>query len=1173
MRMLEDHISPQELANLPEKPEALAAGTLVQRQLSDHLDQCEACAALVQTHWSLSRLADDLNWGNGGESCAHDQVWLELVAGLRPGESASLLSHAAGCAKCAQELRLALELGQPAQNDDTQPELQMEMLESAKPTWQSRMAKRMTAEACALRPSYSPAVHSRTVHGWRGWRNSWWPASLAATALLALAFAGIWTWRVVNPSEPHLLALAYNKQRTLPLRIPGGDPVPLSSVTRGTTHRLSEPSELARLGARAREHLEKTPNSPYWHQILGEVELLEGEDDAALSNFDFAVNSGTKLPNLLSDKAAALFQIGVNADSPQNFAQAADIYSVEIAAHSPDASLLYYNRALCWEHQNLRQNALSDLRTALSIEKSPAWREAIRSEIDRLAALSAGYTTDGYEPALEEATESLLPQWSSSPQARAEIARTARLGLRHGDRWLHEWIASPHTALTAKADQDLAAAARHGSSGEEEASLREGRQAAALYASAANPTGRARAELAEVYALQRLDRAGPCLAAAAALEREPQISSFAWIRTQLTLEEGSCGMLRGDYDRADRSFASAVSLSVEHGLDFLHLRAIGAQAVLLDFRGTPLGGWQINTDALALCARVHCPPIREYEFVYNLVHASQALGERYVAAELMRTGERLASASGDLTAHAYAVENLAVIAGRAGDYATSDSAFQEALTLARANNPILAVRLYRAECQTDRAEILLRRGAQREALSLLTSNGPALLRSAYQPGRLHYFTQLAAAQLALGDSNDALTSALAAVREGELSLPFLRSTTKKEQWQREHSPAYAQLVKVYLQRGQSEEAFTAWERSRIAPFHDLSGIPLSAIFDNRFPRPMEANRSNERVVVLARIDQSYVAWVISPVPLRVLRTTSLGSYADLSELTTTFYRLCSDPDSSLNDVKTVGARLYSLLLAPLADQLNSSATLWIEPDPSLDSIPFSALILPDGRWLDSVYQVRVLPPWWTIHPEIFSGGGSLPLSSRTLVVNAFAAAQGAEAPSDYSEASALARLFPHATLLQGDADTPRRLLKELQAAEIFHFSGHAAAQAQSNTLLLAAAGQTQSSLGADALSSLRLDRCRLAVLAACNTTASNPGRFEPASDLRNALLRSGVHTVIASQWDVDDRSTGALMLAFYRFIAQGFSPANSLQIAQQTVRSDSEWQHPYYWAAFQIFAN
>jgi CHAT domain-containing protein len=162
---------------------------------------------------------------------------------------------------------------------------------------------------------------------------------------------------------------------------------------------------------------------------------------------------------------------------------------------------------------------------------------------------------------------------------------------------------------------------------------------------------------------------------------------------------------------------------------------------------------------------------------------------------------------------------------------------------------------------------------------------------------------------------------------------------------------------------------------------------------------------------------------------------------------------------------------------------------------------------------------------------------------------------------------------PNPILLSGSAADPETVLKDLPTADVFHFSGHAVSGNNPRFLLNAADGRPQQSLNADALGSLDLHRCRIAVLAACNTTASDPGRIEPVLDLRNALLRSGAHSVIASNWDVDNRSTQALMLAFYGQLFQGVAPGQSLQRAEQTVSSDPDWQHPYYWASFQLFVN
>jgi hypothetical protein len=1163
MRLLEDHISPSELANLPTTPEALAAGDPYHQLLWEHLNICAECNALAQTHWSFRQLAAGTHPAGGSEMCVSHETWLELASGLPVDNAESLLLHAAVCKPCSETLKLALGLMQPRPTECEEPEADVRLLESTTAAWQARMAKQMVQENRKLL-AFEPLL-ARTADAPRERRRIGWKVPFAVAAAFVIALGGTWLWRVANPSESRLLSMAYNKQRTLPLRIPGGEPVPLASITRGADDRLNEPSELAKLRARAREHLEKEPQNAYWHQVLGEVELLEGEDSAALVNLEFALNSNKASPNLLADKAAALFGLGVKNNSTQLFAQAADIYSQLISAHSEDAAMLYYNRALCWEHQNLRENAISDLRAALTLEKAPEWQKAIQAEIDRLAATSFS-PSDGYETALQHATETVLPHWADSAQAREQIKHAAEMGLRHGDHWLAAWIASAHTSETANADQHLGASARYGAAGEGQESLAESEEALSLYTHAANFPGRIRAELAEVYALQRLDRASECLKAASRLDGEAHLDSFAWIQTQLILEEGSCSLLGGNYASAQRSFNQAVRLSIEHGLDLLHLRALGAQALLLDFGGSPFGGWQIDTDGLALCDQVHCPPIRRYEFVYSMAQAAAALGEHHVAAELMKTGEQLTAASGDLTAHAYAVETLAVLAGRAGEYTVSDRAFEEASTLAQADNPILKVRLYQAECQTDHAEILLRMGAPKEALALLVRNRPAVVESDYQLGRLHYFTQLSAAQLAVGDQDSALTSAIGAVREAELSLSTVSSSQRREQWQRENAPAYAQLIKVYLQRNESYKAFATWERSRALAFEDLHVNPLQPISEE--PR-LGSNEAigNRRVLVIALIGDNYVGWLVALAPVRVLRTISLGSRAAVLELATAFYHLCSQPESSLSDVKAIAGRLYSVLLAPFADQLSSSA-LWIEVDPSLASIPFSALLLPDGRWLDAAYQIRILPEWWAVHPEILADEAPLPSTARVLVANGFAPAQGVEARSDFSEAATVAHMFPRGSFLEGETATPQRFLTELKSAEAFHFGGHAIVDAQSNDILLAS-----SRVSADSLRSLDLRQCRIAVLAACNTTASDPDQAEPASDLRNALLAAGVHAVIASHWDVDDRSTRALMLDFYHQIVQGSSPANSLQTAEQKVRSDPKWQHPYYWASFQLFAN
>ena len=383
--------------------------------------------------------------------------------------------------------------------------------------------------------------------------------------------------------------------------------------------------------------------------------------------------------------------------------------------------------------------------------------------------------------------------------------------------------------------------------------------------------------------------------------------------------------------------------------------------------------------------------------------------------------------------------------------------------------------------------------------------------------------------------------------------------------------ATGSLSKIFLRRGENTEALQAWERFQNLPFVPANSETFSE--GARLEKSSAIPHSPPSLVlVIALVDDSYVGWLIAPEPLRVLRTVALGDGTALRRLATTFYHLCSDRDSSVADIHTVGSRLFSIVFQPFYGELQGAHQLWLELDPSLSGIPFAALSMPTGGWLGDSMQITLLPPWWSAQSELpRTTAESIPSASRMFVVNGFGPVD--QSLDAYSEAPAISTLFPHTTILNGQAATPQSVLEEIRFADVVHFSGHAANEGGSQFLLNPSGEGAGASLGAGSFSSLRLRHCKLAVLAACNTAGSDPDRPEPMLDLRKALLRSGADTVIASNWDVDDQSTQALMLAFYRQIVQGVPVSQSLERAQKAVRSDVNWGHPYYWASFQIFAN
>jgi CHAT domain-containing protein/tetratricopeptide (TPR) repeat protein len=122
----------------------------------------------------------------------------------------------------------------------------------------------------------------------------------------------------------------------------------------------------------------------------------------------------------------------------------------------------------------------------------------------------------------------------------------------------------------------------------------------------------------------------------------------------------------------------------------------------------------------------------------------------------------------------------------------------------------------------------------------------------------------------------------------------------------------------------------------------------------------------------------------------------------------------------------------------------------------------------------------------------------------------------------------------------------------------------------------------------------------LVVLSACETAVGRIVRGEGIVGLTRAFMFAGAPRVICSLWKVDDEATAALMLKFYELwlgasrdaVAlsepgappgapggskgpnQGqpkLSAAEALRQAQEHVRAQAKWRHPYYWAAWVLW--
>src|SRR5579864_987125 len=93
----------------------------------------------------------------------------------------------------------------------------------------------------------------------------------------------------------------------------------------------------------------------------------------------------------------------------------------------------------------------------------------------------------------------------------------------------------------------------------------------------------------------------------------------------------------------------------------------------------------------------------------------------------------------------------------------------------------------------------------------------------------------------------------------------------------------------------------------------------------------------------------------------------------------------------------------------------------------------------------------------------------------------------------------------------------------------------------------------------------------LVVLSGCDTGLGQEIDGEGLIGLTRGFMYAGASRVVASLWSVSDMATATLMGQFYKSMEKdGMRPAAALRAAQVYMRTQSQWQSPYYWAAFQM---
>jgi CHAT domain-containing protein len=97
---------------------------------------------------------------------------------------------------------------------------------------------------------------------------------------------------------------------------------------------------------------------------------------------------------------------------------------------------------------------------------------------------------------------------------------------------------------------------------------------------------------------------------------------------------------------------------------------------------------------------------------------------------------------------------------------------------------------------------------------------------------------------------------------------------------------------------------------------------------------------------------------------------------------------------------------------------------------------------------------------------------------------------------------------------------------------------------------------------------LNLRGTELVVLSACETGLGEVHNGEGVFGMQRAFQVAGAQSVMMSLWKVSDEATSLFMSTFYHNFLETGNKRQAFKATQQTLRSNPNYKHPYYWGAF-----
>ena len=329
-----------------------------------HAAECAQCCQWMESYRIQMERLGGLRTVAGArtsEGCPPADRLMALAAGLGEGsEMDRLVEHAATCDACGTLLRIAVE--------DLHSE---EIPPAAEPAMAEPFRRRLVAE---LRQGVDETASVTTLRTMNR-RLVWAAGAIAATILIFASASAI--LGVFNYSPEKLVVLAFEANRTWPLRFPGASHSALVSLNRSST---SGNTALAEADAAVSKGLDANPKDLRWLRLGSQMNFLRRRYDAAIAGLGSLASGGATSAELAVDLGIYHLARGIADSQPADVEKSVEYFSGALRLE-PRNPVALFNRATAFERLFLWDAAAQDWKAYLETDASGGWAEEARERL------------------------------------------------------------------------------------------------------------------------------------------------------------------------------------------------------------------------------------------------------------------------------------------------------------------------------------------------------------------------------------------------------------------------------------------------------------------------------------------------------------------------------------------------------------------------------------------------------------------------------------------------------------------------------------------------------------------------------------------------------------------------------------------------------------------------